>query len=179
MRSWHGGSGRPDQVSLYLADSSIWIGQNRPDAGDLRRRLVERLSRGEIATCVPVALEVLVGSANAQAYARDWVSFWQHLFWLPLHERATGRALEVQMELAQAAPGGHQLGPMSFLIAACAEVVRGGVVLWHCDEGMAAICEHTGQPYESELTTGPSADGTSRRRRATRRRSGRQPIRRA
>lgn len=151
-------------MTLYLADSSVWAGRRRPGAGDLPRLFLERLARGEIATCVPVALEVLTGPADGDAYVRDWMTVWGQLHWLPLRERATGRALEVQSELALAAPGGQRKGIAHFLIAACAEDAGEQVVLWHWDADLAAICEHTGQPHEfqgsrAELVSPESADG--------------------
>jgi predicted nucleic acid-binding protein len=135
-------------MTRYLADSSVWIGRRRPDAGDLSRLLVDRLRRSEVATCVPVAIEVLSGPSDGEAYVRDWTRLWSQLHWLPLRERATGRALEVQSELALAAPGAHRRSLSHFLIAACAEDAGPGVVLWHWDPDLAAICEHTGQPHE-------------------------------
>jgi len=135
-------------MTLYLADSSVWIGRRRPDAGELSRVFVDRLRRSEVATCVPVAIEVLTGPPDGEAYVRDWTRLWSQLHWLPLRERATGRALEVQSELALAAPGGHRRSLAQFLIAACAEDAGAGVVLWHWDPDLAAICEHTGQPHE-------------------------------
>jgi predicted nucleic acid-binding protein len=135
-------------MTLYLADSSVWVGRRRPDAGSLSRLLVDRLHRSEVATCVPVAIEVLSGPADGDAYVRDWTRLWSQLHWLPLRERATGRALEVQSELALAAPGAHRRSISHFLIAACAEDAGPEVVLWHWDPDLAAICEHTGQPHE-------------------------------
>jgi predicted nucleic acid-binding protein len=135
-------------MTLYLADSSVWIGRRRPEAGDLSSVLVDRLRRSEVATCVPVAIEVLTGPADGEAYVRDWTRLWSQLHWLPLRERATGRALEVQSELALATPGAHRRSISHFLIAACAEDAGPGVVLWHWDPDLAAICEHTGQPHE-------------------------------
>jgi predicted nucleic acid-binding protein len=135
-------------VTIYLADSSIWVGRRRTDAGELSSLFVDRLRRSEIATCVPVAIEVLSGPADGEAYVRDWTRLWSQLHWLPLRERATGRALEVQSELALSAPGAHRRSLSHFLIAACAEDAGSGVVLWHWDLDLAAICEHTGQPYE-------------------------------
>ena len=148
-------------MTLYLADSSIWSGRRRPEAGDLPRRFVDRLRRSEIATCVPVALEVLTGPADGEAYVRDWTRLWGQLHWLPLRERATGRALEVQSELALAAPGAHRHSISHFLIAACAEDAGPEVVLWHWDPDLAAICEHTGQPHE--LVTPPAQIAAGRR----------------
>jgi predicted nucleic acid-binding protein len=137
-------------MTLYLADSSVWAGRRRRDAGDLQRLFVERLGQGEIATCVPVALEVLTGPADGDSYVRDWMTVWGQLQWLPLRERATGRALEVQSELALADAGAQRRSVAHFLIAACAEDAGPEVVLWHWDEDLAAICEHTGQPHEYE-----------------------------
>jgi predicted nucleic acid-binding protein len=144
-------------MTLYLADSSVWSGRRRPDAGDLPRLFVERLGRGEVATCVPVALEVLTAAADGEAYVRDWMTIWGQLQWLPLRERATGRALEVQSELALSGPGAQRMGVAHFLIAACAEDAGDGVVLWHWDDALAAICEHTGQPHEFEDVREPRA----------------------
>jgi len=137
-------------MTLYLADSSVWSGRRRPDAGDLPRLFVERLGRGEIATCVPVALEVLTAAEDGEAYVRDWMTIWGQLQWLPLRERATGRALEVPSELSLSGAGAQRKRVVHFLIAACAEDAGDGVVLWHWDEALAAICEQTGQPHEFE-----------------------------
>jgi len=142
-------------MTLYLADSSVWVGRRRPEAGDLSGLLVDRLRRSEVATCVPVAIEVLTGPPDGEAYVRDWTRLWSQLHWLPLRERATGRALEVQSELALASPGAHRRSISHFLIAACAEDAGPGVVLWHWDPDLAAICEHTGQPHE--LVLAPAA----------------------
>jgi len=91
-------------MTLYLADSSVWSGRRRPDAGDLPRLFVERLGRGEIATCVPVALEVLTAAEDGEAYVRDWMTIWGQLQWLPLRERATGRALGCRASSRSPAP---------------------------------------------------------------------------
>ncbi len=137
-------------MPLYLADSSIWIGRRRSGAEYLQRLFLERFRAGQIATCVPVALEVLTGPKHADAYVRDWVTLWEQLTWLPLRERATGRALEVQSSLACTVDGAQKLHPTDYLIAACAEDAGPEVVLWHWDEGLTAICEHTGQQHEPE-----------------------------
>lgn len=137
-------------MPLYLADSSIWIGRRRAGARYLQRLFLERLGRGQIATCVPVALEVLDGATDRKAYADDWLAVWQLLVWLPLSERTTGRALEVQSELADKSVGAHPRCAAEYLIAAYAEDAGPDVVLWHWDANLTAICEHTGQPHESE-----------------------------
>lgn len=164
-------------MTLFLADSSIWSGRRRDDSGDLQHLFVERLGRGEIATCVPVALEVLTAAVDGEAYVRDWMTVWGQLRWLPLRERATGRALEVQSELALATPGAQRRSVSEFLIAACAEDAGPDVVLWHWDDDLAAICEHTGQPHEyvgpNGGLAGEAAAGNGAQRAAITRRSGR------
>jgi predicted nucleic acid-binding protein len=160
-----------NDVTLYLADSTIWAGRRRSGGQALQSLFVERLGRGEIATCVPIALEVLTGPNDGDAYVRDWMTLWDQLHWLPLRERATGRALEVQSELALAEPGAQRHSVSHFLIAACAEDAGPDVVLWHWDDDLAAICEQTGQPHEferarAELATTPGAQGNGAQRRA-------------
>ena len=137
-------------MPLYLVDSSIWIRRARPGAEELDARFRERYARGEIATCVPVALEVLVGPKDGAAYDADFDAIWAPLTWLPLRERAVERALVVQHQLAHIVPGGHRRRPTDFLVAACAEDAGGEVVLWHWDLDLTVICEHTGQAHEPE-----------------------------
>ncbi|MFO7572861.1 MAG: hypothetical protein R6W48_09735 [Gaiellaceae bacterium] len=136
-------------MSLFLADTSLWVARRRSGAEPLKREFLERFRRGEIATCVPVALEVLAAAPDVDAYERDWDTVWKALFWLPLTERTLQRALDVQREVAQG--GVHRASPTAFLVASCAEAAGDGVVLWHCDPGLAAICEHTGQAQEPAL----------------------------
>jgi len=137
-------------MALYLADSSIWVARRLPDGDDLRQRFLDRFRRGELATCALVALEVLSGAPDEAAYGRDWTSVWQALFWLPVGERATQRALEVQRELLQKDPEPERPATVTLLIAACAEEAGQDVILWHADSDLAAICELTGQPQEPE-----------------------------
>jgi len=148
-------------VPLYLVDSSIWIRRARLGAEELDARFRERYARGEIATCVPVALEVLVGPKDGAAYDADFHAIWAPLTWLPLREHAVERALVVQRELAHAVPGGHRRRPTGFLVAACAEDAGPEVVLWHWDLDLTVICEHTGQAHEAELPSGRAGRGST------------------
>lgn len=136
-------------MAVYLADSSIWIGKRRPGAEYLRDLFAERYANDEIATCVPVALEVLVGPPNAKTYDDDWNMVWRHLHWLPLREEHTRRALEVQRQMAHTTDGAHRRRPIDYLVAVCAEAAS-GVVLWHWDADLTVICNRTGQPQEAE-----------------------------
>ena len=65
------------------------------------------------------------------------------------------RALEVQRTLAVASDGSHRRPAIDFLIAAAAEAAGDEVILWSFDRDLKVICEHTGQPGESEESTGP------------------------
>ena len=58
-------------MPLYLADSSIWIGARRHPTSYLPELLADRLRSDEIATCIPVALEVLVGPPTAAHRGRS------------------------------------------------------------------------------------------------------------
>jgi predicted nucleic acid-binding protein len=137
-------------VALYLADSSVWIGRRRPGAAYLQELFIRRFEEGRLATCVPVALEVLVGPPDASSYEADWGALWEPLAWLPLRERATRRALDVQRALAGTTAGAHRRRAIDYLVAACAEDAGDDVILWHWDSDLTAICEHTGQLHEPE-----------------------------
>lgn len=122
----------------------------RRGAQYLREVFEERVAEDQIATCVPVALEVLVGPPDGASYDEDWDAVWDHLRWLPLRQSDTDRALEVQRELAHATAGAHRRRPIDYLVAACAEGAGADVVLWHWDADLTYICGHTGQPHEPE-----------------------------
>ncbi len=137
-------------MPVYLADSSVLVASRRNAEESLRERVAARFEAGVLATCVPVALEVLVGPRTAREYGEDWTAFWSRLVWIPLTEKATWRALEVQHGLVQITAGRHRRSAADYLIAACAEDAGEDVVLWHWDADLTAICEHTGQPHEPE-----------------------------
>lgn len=137
-------------MPLYLADSSIWIGARHAPQGYLAQLLAERLLADEIATCVPVALEVLIGPPTAAAFDQDWNAVWQHLRWLPLGELDLQRALDLVRELAHTTAGAHRRRPIDYVVAACAEAADADVVLWHWDRDLTVICEHAGIGHEPE-----------------------------
>ena len=104
----------------------------------------------EIAACVPVALEVLVGPASAAELDQDWQAVWSHLRWLPLGEHELQRALDLLRELAATTVGAHHRRPIDYIVAACAEAAGGDGDLWHWDRDLTAICEHAGIAHEPE-----------------------------
>lgn len=136
-------------VTLYLADSSIWIGARRNPGTYLPRLLVDRLAGDEIATCIPIALEVLAGPPSARELEQDWTAVWRHLRWMPTTEAVTERALELLRSLARTTDGAQRRRPVDYLVAACAEAAP-GVVLWHWDRDLVAICEHVPIAHEPE-----------------------------
>lgn len=136
-------------MPFYLTDSSIWIGARRHAGTYLPRLLVDRLSGDEIATCVPIALEVLTGPPSGAELDRDWDAVWRHLHWLPTAEETSNRALELLRGLAHTTAGAHRRRPIDYLIAACAEAAD-DVILWHWDRDFTAICEFAGIAHEPE-----------------------------
>ncbi len=136
-------------MPLYLADSSIWIGARKNPGTYLPRLLADRLAGDEIATCVPVGLEVLTGPPTGAALDRDSQLIWGRLRWLPVGETIMARALELLRGLAHSTDGAHRRRPIDYIIAACAEAHR-GVTLWHWDDDLTVICEFAGIAHERE-----------------------------
>jgi predicted nucleic acid-binding protein len=137
-------------VPVYLTDSSVWIAARRAPRSYQPQLLADRLRADEIATCVPVALEVLTGPPDAAALARDWEAVWEHLRWLPVAQAQLDRALELLRGLAGTTAGAHRRRPIDYIVAACAEVGGEDVVLWHWDRDLTIICDHAGIAHEAE-----------------------------
>ena len=138
----------------YLADTSIWAWANRKARPDLNEKLAERLERGEVCTCTPVALEVMHRAETSAQYEEIYRSLLEPLDWLPLTEQVGWRAIEVQRELASTSHGNHRRPAVDYLIAATAEAAAPGVVLWFFDKDLRVIGEHTGQAVEAEESSG-------------------------
>lgn len=135
-------------MSVFLVDSSVWIAAERHPGTYLSRLLVERIGADDVATCVPVALEVLTGPPSGEALDRDWEAVWRHLRWLPVTERVVDRSLELLRGLAHTTAGAHRRRPIDYLIAACAE--SSGARLWHWDSDLSVICDYAEIAHESE-----------------------------
>jgi predicted nucleic acid-binding protein len=141
-------------VPLYLADSSIWAWANKRSRPDITEKLALRLERDEVATCVPVALEVMQRAETGAQYDELFDGLLSPLRWLDLDSAASRRALGVQRELAAGSHGNHRRPAVDYLIAAIGELAEDAVVTWFFDKDLRVICEHTGQEYEAESTTG-------------------------
>jgi predicted nucleic acid-binding protein len=137
-------------VPRYLADTSIWGWANSGRRPDIQEKLAWRFERGEVLTCVPVALEALHRPRTGEEYETLFSRLFEPLDWLELARSASARALEVQREMAQTKHGNHLRPAIDFLVAAIAEAGADEVVLWSFDRDLKLICEHTGQPHESE-----------------------------
>jgi predicted nucleic acid-binding protein len=126
-------------VPVYLADTSAWH-RSRQRARFWR----SLLENGDLAICVPVALELAYSARGA----KDFVALRDHfsaLPALPLDEEATVAASETQFALvARAQHRGPT--PMDLLIAAVADVHD--AILLHYDRHFDAIGRVTGQPME-------------------------------
>jgi predicted nucleic acid-binding protein len=142
-------------LSGYLADTSIWAWSQRSERPDIRTRLAGRYEQGEIVTCVPVILEAMHRPETPTGYRERFDGLFAPLDRLRLENTEVERALEVQRDLATGPDGNHRRPAIDFLIAAAAEAAGPEVVLWCFDRDLKVICEHTGQPYEAEESTGP------------------------
>ncbi len=141
-------------MSLYLADSSIWAWANKRSRPDITEKLAERLERGEVATCVPIALEVMHRAETGVQYEELFANLLAPLRWLDLDENTSRRALDVQRQLARQSHGNHRRSAVDYLIAAVGELAGDDVVTWFFDKDFRVICEHTAQRFEAESTTG-------------------------
>ena len=142
-------------MPLYLADSSIWAWANKGPRPDINEKLAERVERGEVATCVPVALEVMHRAETGVQYEQLFGALLGPLDWLPLDDACSQRAINVQRELAVTSHGNHRRPAVDYLIAATAEIAGDDVILWFFDNDLRVICEHTGQRFDAEESTGP------------------------
>jgi predicted nucleic acid-binding protein len=133
---------------LYLADTSIWAWAKRRD--DIRAKLGERVARRQLATCTPVALEVLQGARNRAEYEEELGESLAPLDWIPLSSEAGDRALEVQRLLSRTTDGAHRIPAVDYLVAAVAERAGADMVLWHFDRDLGRICDLIDHPHEEE-----------------------------
>jgi predicted nucleic acid-binding protein len=133
---------------IFLADTTVWAWAKRDDA--IRNKLADRVTDGDVFTCVPIALEVLHSARTGTEYDEDLTETLGPLEWIPMSEAAGLRALEVQRALAHTTHGAHRIPAVDFLIAALAEKAERETVLWHVDRDLGRICTFVGQAQEYE-----------------------------
>lgn len=134
----------------YLADTSIWGWANSGRRPDIQEKLAARFERGEILTCVPVALEALHRPRNGEEYEALYRDLFAPLDWLELSPVVADRALQMQRQMAHGKHGNHLRPAVDYLIAAIAEAGGNDVVLWSLDRDLTLISAHTGQAHETE-----------------------------
>jgi len=126
-------------VARYLADTSAWHWSGR-----VQERWAALLESDEIATCTPVALELLFsarGRADYRALADDLDS----LSWVRSSDASDAAAQQTQKALAERSQ--HRgATPVDVLVAALAATA--GLVLLHYDRHLEVISRATGQPAE-------------------------------
>jgi predicted nucleic acid-binding protein len=126
-------------VATYLADTSAWH-----RSGEVEERWEAMLEAAELATCMPVKLELLYSARGKKDYAQLAFDVGR-LPHLALAESAEHMALRNQAKLARHAQ--HRgPRPLDLLIAAIAEVH--GATLLHYDRHFEQIARVTGQPTE-------------------------------
>ena len=126
-------------MARYLADTSAWHWSGR-----IADRWEALLEADEIATCTPVALELLVSSRGRRDY-EALADDLKGLPWIPLDERIDATARWTQARLA--ARSQHRgATPLDVLIAATAEA--SDLTLLHYDRHFDGIARATGQPAE-------------------------------
>jgi predicted nucleic acid-binding protein len=130
---------------VELADTSAWRWRHRRP--ELTREFDRRVRQGEIATCRPVALELLFSALDAADFerTRDGLDVLRDL---PLRRREWDRATDVMQTLAERGPLHHREVPYAdLLIAAAAEAAE--VPVLHYDRHFDLIAEITGQPVHA------------------------------
>lgn len=130
------------KLGRYLADTS---GLFRLLSRPYRERWKDQLTAGVICTCPVVELEFLF-SARSLADRLENQELLRKIFsWVPMPDRAWGRAQEVQQSLTER--GQHRsASAVDLLIAATAELER--LIVLTEDRDFLAIAAVTGQPVE-------------------------------
>jgi predicted nucleic acid-binding protein len=127
---------------VELADASAW--SNRHRAADVRADFDERVTRGVIATCEMVTMELLW---TARDHA-DFVAARAQLEALPqvrIDQRVWRRAIDVFESLASDGPLHHRRVRIpDLLVAAAAELAE--IPVCHYDADFELIAGVTGQP---------------------------------
>jgi predicted nucleic acid-binding protein len=126
-------------VARYLADTSAWH-----RSGRVADRWDQLLHEDEIATCTPIALELLVSARGPRDYETLSVDL-AGLPWIRLDHEIDATARRTQALLA--ARSQHRgATPLDVLIAATAQA--SDLTLLHYDRHFDGIARVTGQPTE-------------------------------
>lgn len=125
----------------FLVDTSVLARFMRPGAGSFGWD--QAAAAGLLALCPVTELEFYYGARSAADRARVAQDMRSLFGWVPVHDGAYARALDVQAELT--GRGQHRgPGPVDLVVAATAELH--GLTLLHHDKDFATIANVTGQP---------------------------------
>lgn len=117
---------------MVLADTSVWVDYSRRGERGEAARMRDLLSLGEVATCGPVAAELLVGAGDDVA-ERMWHTL-SSLPWVQLPTSAWREAGRLGSRLRRTG----QTVPLTDLAIAVA-AARAGHALWSLDSDFARI----------------------------------------
>ncbi len=131
---------------MLLLDNSAWSHLNSERLDDERRvEIVDLMTRGVIATCLPFVLEVGYSAQSASDHLTLMVNF-DRLPQVPITPAVEERARQAQHELV--AIGHHRLSPLDIVIAACAHEAKAGVL--HYDHDYDILAARTTLEFASE-----------------------------
>jgi hypothetical protein len=124
----------------FLIDTSALARLMRPGAESYGWD--QAVAAGLIAVCPITELEFFYSARSAKDREETVGDMGEAFGWVPVHDRASARAWEVQGELT--ARGQHRAaGPVDLVVAATAELF--GLTLLHHDRDFATIAGVTGQ----------------------------------
>jgi predicted nucleic acid-binding protein len=136
---------------VVLPDTSVWVDFSRRGERGRAAQLAELLDTGEVATCGPVAAELLAG-AEGDVAARMWEML-DSLPWAQLDRAGGGPA---RARGGRGGPGGQTLPLTDVAIAVAA--ARAGYALWGIDTDFDCIAGALDalELYESTSRGGPA-----------------------
>lgn len=131
---------------MLLLDNSAWSHLNSEHLDDERRaEIMDLMTRGVIATCLPFLLEAGYSAQSAASHATMMANF-DRLPHVPITPAVEEHARQVQRELVVV--GHHRLPPLDILIAACAHEAEAGVL--HYDRDYDILAARTTLKFASE-----------------------------
>lgn len=138
---------------MLLLDNSAWshLNSERLDR-ERRTEIMDLMTRGVIATCLPFLLEAGYSAQSAASHTTMMANF-DLLPRVPITPAVEERALQAQRELA--AIGHHRLAPLDVMIAACAHEAGAGVL--HYDRNYDVLAARTTLEFESEWVCPPGS----------------------
>jgi predicted nucleic acid-binding protein len=123
---------------VVLPDTSVWVEFSRRGAGGRAAALAGLLDDGDVATCGPVAAELVAGAEGEIAER-----IWETLISLPWAELGAAGWREIGTTAARLRRDGRTLPLTGLVIAVTA--ARAGHVLWSFDSDFERIRDALGE----------------------------------